>query len=261
MSIKSIAGAAVMTLSLAGGIGAVSLAAAGTASAATPPCGPQCIDLFSKQFGSHASPDFVLASQSANGRPGTPVILLRQANANQEEDFTFNNEGPLSEFYAAGLVSSAVALHYGCTDAVFGHCENNGGIGVDDWAYEFMYTPYGVQSGLCFGTASAAGRGTKVTLQPCGVSGRTVWIMDNLDESTATDPDGDWPMINGSDTNFADPYVLTYPASGYPTDQPRPQLYTTNLTGFAQGANNGLPGGNDDVNSNQLWSWNYGVLP
>jgi hypothetical protein len=257
MSIKNKAAAAAMTISLAGGIGAIAVASAGSASAATPPCGSSCIDLFSKQFGSHTSPNFVVEAENQRAAVGTPVILMRQSNSDRGEDFTFYNEGLLSEFYAADQVSSAVALHYGCTVAAFGSCS----IGVDDWAYEFQYSPYGAQSGLCVGVATTAGRGTKVSLQPCGVSGKTVWIFDSLDESTATDPNGDWPLINGSDTNFSEPYVLTYPASGYPTDQPRPQLYTTNLTGFAQGANSGLPGGDDDVNSNQLWSWDYGVLP
>ena len=39
------------------------------------------------------------------------------------------------------------------------------------------------------------------------------------------------PLINGSDTNFSHPFVLTYPTNGYPTDMPRPQLTVTNLTG------------------------------
>jgi hypothetical protein len=261
MSIKNKAAAAAMTISLAGGIGAITLAAAGSASAATPPCGSSCIDLFSKQFGSHGSPNFVVEAEGQRAAVGTPVILMRQSNSDRGEDFTVDQDGLTSQFYALGLVSPGVALHYGCTDAVMGKCENNGGIGVDDYAYEFEYSPYGAQTGLCIGVGSTAGRGTKVSLQPCGASSKTVWIFDSLDESTATDPDGDWPMINGSDTNFSAPYVLTYPASGYPTDQPRPQLYTTNLTGFSQGANKGLPGGDDDVNSNQLWSWNWGVLP
>ena len=42
---------------------------------------------------------------------------------------------------------------------------------------------------------------------------------------------GFFPLINGSDTNFSQPFVLTYPKGGYPTDKPRPQLKVTNLTG------------------------------
>ena len=43
------------------------------------------------------------------------------------------------------------------------------------------------------------------------------------------------PLINGSDTNFSHPFVLTYPKNGYPTDKPRPQLIIQNLTGFSHG--------------------------
>ena len=46
---------------------------------------------------------------------------------------------------------------------------------------------------------------------------------------------GYFPLINGSDTNFSQPSVLTYPINGFPTDKPRPQLTVTNLTGFSNG--------------------------
>ena len=44
------------------------------------------------------------------------------------------------------------------------------------------------------------------------------------------------PLINGSDTNFSHPYVLTYPQNGNPTDKPRPQLVTQNLHQFSRGS-------------------------
>ena len=65
------------------------------------------------------------------------------------------------------------------------------------------------------------------------------------------------PLINGSDTNFSHPFVLTYAATAYPTDMPRPQLYVTNLTGFSNGTLDN-PSGVDD---NQLWGFDQGVLP
>ena len=43
-----------------------------------------------------------------------------------------------------------------------------------------------------------------------------------------------YPPINGSDTDFSQPYVLTYPQSGYPTDEPRPVLQVDNLTGYTE---------------------------
>ncbi len=137
-------------------------------------------------------------------------------------------------------------LHYG------GGATLGTGTFPDDAAFEIQYSPYGVDSGLCMGVAATAVAGEGVTLQPCGVSAKTVWIVDSAD----TVRHGYVPLINGSDTNFSQPFVLTYPSSGYPTDKPRPQLYVTNLTGF-QGAN-GLPQGT--INSSQLFGADFGVL-
>ena len=71
-------------------------------------------------------------------------------------------------------------------------------------------------------------------------------------------------VINGSDTNFSLPYVMTYPSAGYPTDNSRPQLYVSNLNGFSQsGGGSGLCGGLavTGPNTNQLWGAVTGVLP
>ena len=64
---------------------------------------------------------------------------------------------------------------------------------------------------------------------------KTVWILDPND-SPATFNHDYVPLINGSDTNFSHPFVLTYPKNGYPTDKPRPQVFVQNLTGFSHGS-------------------------
>ena len=112
-----------------------------------------------------------------------------------------------------------------------------------------------MDSGLCVGVGSTAVAGTKVALEPCGVSSKTVWIED---WSNAAGIRSNYvPLINGSNTNFSRPFVLTYPSGAYPTDKPRPQLFTSNLTGFSnQGLHN--PTG---VNSNQLWGFNAAPTP
>ncbi len=112
-----------------------------------------------------------------------------------------------------------------------------------------------MDSGLCVGVARTAFQNEKVSLQPCGVSARTVWILD-INDSPATITHGYVPLINGSDTNFSHPFVLTYPKNGFPTDRPRPQLMVQNLTGFSHGP--GTPIGS--VQDNQLWGANFGVL-
>jgi hypothetical protein len=69
--------------------------------------------------------------------------------------------------------------------------------------------------------------------------------------SPSTLSNGYVPLINGSDTDFSKPFVLTYPANGFPTDVPRPQLLVERITGSSQG----LPPGPElgTVTSNQLW--------
>jgi hypothetical protein len=248
MSIKSKVLAATAALTLVGGVGAVT---AVSASAATPSCGHFCIDLFSREFGTHTHPNFVVDVLRQGAQVGQPIILFRTSNTDPAEDFTLSFQGSTSDFYAAGLVSSAVALHYGCTVGPFVTCANS----VDDPAFENEYAPYGVNSGLCMGLARTAFQNEAVTLQPCGVTSRTVWILDTND-SPATITHGYVPLINGSDTNFSHPFVLTYPKNGFPTDRPRPQLMVQNLTGFSHGIGNPI----GSVQDNQLWGADFGVL-
>ena len=248
MSIKSKALAGAATLALVGGVGTTG---ALSAAAATPASGNSCIDVFSREFGHHSTPNYVVDVLRQGARVGQPIILFRTSNSDPAEDFTVSFQGSTSDFYAAGLVSPQVALHYGCTVGPFITCAN----GVDDPAFESEYAPYGVDSGLCVGVASTATQNEGVSLQPCGVSSKTVWIVDTND-SPETLNSNYVPLINGSDTNFSHPFVLTYPKNGFPTDRPRPQLLTQNLTGFSTGF--GSPIGS--VQDNQLWGADFGIL-
>lgn len=226
MSVKSKVLAAAATLTMVGGLSA---AGALSASAATPSCGNSCIDVFSYEFGHHASPNFVLDVWRGIASAGTPIILYRSANNDAAEDFTVSFQGTVNDFYQAGLVSPALDLHYS-------HFA----------AFEFEYSPNGVDSGLCAGVGSTAGNLTPVALEPCGQSSKTVWVADSYD----TIRGGYVPLINGSDTNFSHPYVLHYPGNGYPTDQPRPQLNTYELQKYSD----------NSVYDNELWGADYGVL-
>ncbi len=267
MSIKSKVLAAAATLTMVGGVGMAGALTAGTASAATPSCGSSCINIFTKQFGTHHSPNFTVDVLRQGERAGQPIILFRTANYDPALDWTAASQGTVADFYAAGLVSSALALHYGCIPTpLAGHnfpdCYGQNTEAVNDWALEIEYAPYGVDSGLCMGLATTAITGEGVTLQPCGVSSRTVWVVDYLDSIQTTLLGGYVPLINGSNTNFSKPFVLTYPINAYPTDMPRPQLTVTNITGFSQSSPPFyIPGPElGTVTSNQLWSARYGVL-
>jgi hypothetical protein len=264
MSIKSKVLAAAATLTMVGGVGAAAALTAGTARAATPSCGSACIDIFSRQFGTHSSPRYVVDVLRRGEKIGQPVILFRTANFDPAEDWIVAFQGTTADFFTAGLVSPAVALHYGCipgTGGNFPDCYGQTRFAVDDPAFEIDYAPFGVDSGLCMGVAATAFNHEGVTLQPCGVSAKTVWIADAFD-SPNTLFNGHIPAINGSDTNFSHPFVLTYPKDSVPTDKPRPQLVVANLTGFSQTSPPfNIPGPElRTVNVNQLWGADFGIL-
>lgn len=217
MSIKNkvLAGAAAAGV-IVGGVGV----AAATANASTPSCGHRCVNIYSQVWGSKNPLD--VYKQAA--KTGNKIILFPKSNSDPGQDFTVSLQGKTSDFYALGLVSAGVELHY-----------------ANDKAYEVEYTPYGVGTDLCVGTGATAGNGTAVTLQPCGASSKTVWIVDASKEHR-----GYAPLINGSDTNFSHPYVLTYKGGAAPTDQPRPGLFTWQESGFSRG----------QIDSTQLWAAN-----
>ena len=244
MSIKSKVLAAAATLTLVGGVGVAGALTAGPAAAGTPSCGPSCINLFNKDFppagftGGAASPVDVFRQGE---RTGQPVILFRSSNSDPAMDWSASFQGTVNQLVTLGLMSPLTGLHYG-----------------DDFAFENAYTPFGVFSGLCLGVAATAFQNEGVTLQPCGASSRTIWIVDDNESFLHNFPGV--PLINGSNTNFSHPFVLTYPPNANPTDIPRVQLRVTNLTGSTQ------PGGHhfpviSTVNSSQLWIATFGELP
>jgi hypothetical protein len=260
MSVKSKVFAVAASLTLVGGAGVAGLATSATANAATSECGIQCWDIFSPEFGHHKSPNFLIDSFKQGQAVGTPVILFQATNSDPALDFTVGTPDLVSDYWQAGLVTSEVALHYGCEAGVdFANCSGTGGVGVDDYAFEIQYAPYGAPTGNCVGVAATATSGEKVSLQPCGVSGKTLWILDTLDAPWIDFHTGYFPLINGSDTNFSQPFVMTYPSNGYPTNEPRPQLEVTNLSGTVIDPFSPVV---QDVNSNQLWGADFGqVVP
>ena len=197
MSIKNKVLAAAATMTLVGGVGAMGTL---TANAATPSCGSFCVDIFSRDFGTHASPNFVLDTLRQGEKVGQPQILFRTANFDPAEDYTFSYQGLVSTS-SRPTSSPRRDLHYGDARS----CQR-----FDDAAFEIQYSPYGVDSGLCAGVAATAVAGEKVTLQPCGVSAKTVWIVDSR---TTLCGHGYVPLINGSDTNFSQPFVLHLPGA------------------------------------------------
>jgi hypothetical protein len=195
------------------------VAAAPAADAATPQCGSGCVSLYTLAFGT-SDVLGVIGASGTSAHQGQLVDLQTASDTNQAEDWVIDFEVPVSDLYAAGLVSAGVNLHYG-----------------SDNAYEFEYVPRGVDSGLCLGTPGPANNGEAVSLQPCGETAATLWIYDQADQQAR-----DVPLINGTDTNFSYPYVLTGNTTGV-------KLTTSELTG-----------GDGVIENGQYWSTEYGVL-
>jgi hypothetical protein len=175
------------------------------ASAGSTECGPGCINLFNQKFGTAD----VAAVSGGAATVGQPVILSAAAFS-ATEDWTEALQGKVSDFYAAGLMNATLNEHYGTDETV-----------------EIQYAPGGIDSGLCLGIASGPSQNTPVTLQPCGVSVDTVWILDTADANG-----GYTPLISGNDAKYPAPYVLTANTTG---DNLTTQALKTN-PGAASGA-------------------------
>ena len=193
MSIKSKVLAAAATLTLVSGVGAAGALTAGTASAATPSCGPACINLFSHQFGSFTARR--TTRLTCCGRARRPAS---RSSCSGRRTTTRRWTGP-SRSRAWCPTSSRPAWcppRWRCTTAASRglrqRAVNNaatvhtGGF-PDDPAFENEYAPFGVESGLCMGVAATAFSDEGVTLQPCGVSSKTVWILDTYDQFSFRD--------------------------------------------------------------------------
>jgi hypothetical protein len=191
-------------------------------------------------LGHHSDPGFLLDVFHAYARIGQPIILYRASTNDPAEDFRAEFQGTVLGFYLAGLVSAAFAQHYGCVPTQktgtgdFSRCFGTGK-SFNDPAFEIEYAPDGVDTGLCAGVARIPTRPEAVTLQECGASSTTVWAIDLYDQPFESLVRGYVPLLNGSDTNFSNPFALTYPFAGYPTDKPRPVLQVDNLSGYTTG--------------------------
>ena len=138
-----LAAAAVLTM-----VGGVSTVGTLSASAATPQCGQRCIDIFSAEFGTAAQPGFVQTVFHGVAEVGQPEILHRAGSSDPAEDFIVPRVGPVSQFYADGMVSAAVDSHYG-----------------NETAAQIEYAPFGMPTGLCSGLATTAYQDEGLTMQ------------------------------------------------------------------------------------------------
>jgi hypothetical protein len=208
MSVKNKVFAAAAALTVAGGLGAVVPL---SASAATPQCGKACVQIFSKEFGTAASPGFVESVFRGIPHAGVPTILQRTSTSNPAGDMIIPDKGPISHFYAEGMVSAAANRHYGA-----------------DTGVQVEYAPYGVPSGLCAAIATRAPyQNEGLTLQKCSTPGTTVFVID----TPASSAPGYFPIVLASTRDFTHPFTMTFPGNADPAHRLFPQIKVQHLRG------------------------------
>ena len=194
MSVKRAIIMTAAALSLVVGVGTAGTL---TANAATPACGQNCIDIFSQAFpGSY----FNVPGQ-AHPQVGSAVNLAPGSATNPGEDFVMDSEAPVNDYFQAGIVGAALNARYGNPKGRYGNLD----------MYEFRFAPFGVESLLCVGVATTPFYGTPVSLQPCGISARTLWVPVPVQTSAGSS----YMFVNGAETfMFNSPFVLTTMSPG-----------------------------------------------
>ena len=211
MSFKSNLLGAAATLTMVGGLSAVGTV---SSSAATPQCGPHCIEVFSPRFGTADQPKFVETARGGVARLGAAAILYSASSSNPAEDWVVPSGGPVpvSRFFSDGLVSATVDSHYGKLEAA-----------------QIEFAPYGKATGLCTGVSETPYQNEGLSLQPCKIPGNTVWIIDT--SAAPRTAKGNSALINGSSTDFSQPFAMTYASS-----RQRRSSFNTSVLGRWHGA-------------------------
>lgn len=162
--------------------------------AATAACGAGSTTAYSQEWGA----GYVMGVQFGAAVANQPIRLVC-AGPGRHRGLRLIYEGTVAPWYQAGILGPAVGRTW-----------------PTDGVYTYEYTPDGQPTNLCLGTTATAGHSTPVTLQPCGVDSRTLWIMLSVDFIG-----GYIPSINGSDTVTSAPYALTAgdPGRGLITEQ------------------------------------------
>ena len=246
MSFKAKIAAGAATFALAGGgLGTVgTLSASAATPAATPSCGHNCSNLYTKKFG----PAFLLDTFQGRAAANQGVILFQASNSDPAEDFAVRWLGTVHSFYThhRSLITPQFDQAYGNLAAV-----------------EIQYEPLGVNSHFCASTwpGVTAQPGYKVRLETCGQYSNSIWAVGipyhhrrgpltrHVPANRNTPSRGYKFLINGATDSFSNPLVLNYPP-GYPTDMPRPWVNVQPLNTYSDGT----------VYDSQQWSWMPGPV-
>lgn len=154
----------------------------GPAQASTAACGAGCTSPSNLGAGTN----LVLAAGSS-GFGGQSVVLQTANSTSKTQDFTVMEDGQVSAFVDAGIMSKDLNIKYGGFEAI-----------------EFEYVPGGVPSNECLAVNVEAS--PVASLTTCGTTDETLWILDGTTIST----NGYIDLISGTSATYSEPNVLTY---------------------------------------------------
>ena len=198
---------------------------------ATPACGGGCFNLYSLAFGHNQIQSAnVPGDNGTGGKVGQTVNLRSATDSSPNEDFSGGFVGTVEQLCTEGQLSPYICNFYGSSSPSQGKFP----------VYESNWSPYGNESDLCLGIHRPAVNNENVTMQACGVSSATFWVADLADAHI-----GYTPFLNGADTNFTHPLVLTVVSTHFGK---RMKLERLNL----------LTGG--FVPNEQMWTLRFGVV-
>lgn len=164
---------------------------------ATPACGTSCILQSSLLLGTDTILNaYVPGDTGSGGKAGQPVVLQRASDTHPNQDFTASFLGRVSNYCGTSNGDRLAPSSYACR--YLGRT----------FAVEEAWSPYGNDSRLCVGAAVGQGAGAKLTLQPCGESGRTLLIEDLL-HLVFRNGQPYIPLISGTASTFSQPLVVT----------------------------------------------------
>jgi hypothetical protein len=227
------AGVAVTTAIGMVGAGAASAATHHAKPNATEACGGNCYNIFSYELGDNTILNaYIHGDTGLGGKVGQKLILKFASNSHPNEDFTDyavsnGTQETVADFCDAWPAPQSFnPLSYVCQNY------------FADFVFEWSWSPFGNESGLCAGVARAGVNGENVTLQNCGDSDNTLWIADGalgfddlgvragakpslgVDPTTCDQEFVFCPWVNGGDTQFSHPLVMTVNAgSSHPNNQ------------------------------------------
>jgi hypothetical protein len=163
---------------------------------ATPACGNNCFNLYSLAFGRNLiqSANVPGDNGGTGWKVGQTVNLKYATDSSPNEDFTGGFVGTVSQLCSEGQLSPYICNTYGSTSTYQGNFP----------VYESDFSPYGNETGLCVGVKRPLTQNENVSLQNCGAGPDTFWVADLAHAHI-----GYTPFLNGADSNYTHPFVLT----------------------------------------------------